>query len=171
MLDHHTVLEGELVGAILALNIIQDVPRTGRVATILLDGQVAIRSLQQRSLHQGQYLVTEFHSQLNSLVNRRLHLSVHICWVPGHTGNKGNELADEHAKAAATGDCTPPPCRIRLLACPLPASSAALRALALRDMKGEWVHRWTTSPRGRHFVTTIHKPPHPPATPPPPLPP
>ena len=37
---------------------------------------------------------------------RRQHkeMTVKICWVPGHKGVEGNEIADEHAKRATKGD-------------------------------------------------------------------
>jgi len=91
-LHTHTVFEGEILGAILALDIIRGSQRTTNV-TVLLDNQAAIRSLQQRQPRPGQYLVEEFHARLDTLLKRNPHLNIRICWVPGHEGNKGNEFS------------------------------------------------------------------------------
>jgi hypothetical protein len=148
----------ELVGAILALDIIRNACRTNN-ATILIDNQAVIQSLQQRQPRPGQYLVEEFHSQLNSLLARNPCLTIHICWVPGHEGNNGNELADRQAKATALGDYAPPMRRIRLFEQPLPTSASALKATALQLTNKEWHRRWTASSRGRRFATAINKAP------------
>jgi ribonuclease HI len=85
------VFEAELLGTILALDIIQKARRITD-ATILLDNQAAIRSLQLRRPRPGQYLVNEFYSQLDSLLSSKPDLTIHIGWIPGHEGNNGNEL-------------------------------------------------------------------------------
>jgi ribonuclease HI len=160
-LDNHTVFEGELLGTILALDIIHEKRRTTN-ATILLDNQAAIQALWQRRPSPGQYLVREFYAQINRLLEHNSCLSIKVGWVPGHKGNIGNELADKHAKTAALGDYAPPHHRSSLLEHPLPASSSALKAMACAHMTEEWNQEWTMSPRGHCFAATIDKnPPRP----------
>ncbi|THH18945.1 hypothetical protein EUX98_g8873 [Antrodiella citrinella] len=71
---HHTVFKSEVVGTILALDIIESQPRI-RAATILLDNQAAIKALAQRRPRPGQYLVNLFHK---------------TCYVRAETLRRGN---------------------------------------------------------------------------------
>lgn len=63
---NHTVFEGEVIGAILALDIIRACPRA-TAATIMLDNQAAIRALSSGRGKAGQYLLDLFHAELGSL--------------------------------------------------------------------------------------------------------
>lgn len=64
---HHTVFEAELLGAILALDIICNTPRLTK-AIILLDSQAAIQALQSRKTQSGRYLVKQFHDTLSRMI-------------------------------------------------------------------------------------------------------
>jgi hypothetical protein len=63
-LKHHTVYESEVVGVLLAADIVKEIRPTQDV-TILLDNQATIRSLNRRKHHSGQHLV--YAAQRNSL--------------------------------------------------------------------------------------------------------
>ncbi|KAF9032299.1 hypothetical protein BDZ89DRAFT_894571, partial [Hymenopellis radicata] len=97
----HTVFEAELVGLLLALDIIESTPRLTK-ATILLDSQAAIMAVRNGSTGGGgRYLVEEFYRRLKSLATKRRSLQLELRWIPGHRGAEGNERADEEAKAAS----------------------------------------------------------------------
>ncbi|KAJ7621634.1 hypothetical protein DFH06DRAFT_906250, partial [Mycena polygramma] len=125
----HTVFEGEVCGAILALDIVRECPRIRRVC-ILIDNQAAIRVTQsvRGGQQPGRYLLDIFHRKIAALLRAKPHLSFKIVWSPGHEGVEGNEKADGEAKSAAEGSSTPLRRRIKEFDCALPRSSAALKA-------------------------------------------
>lgn len=154
--SEHTVYEGELTGTIIALDIIRNTPRITS-STILLDNQSAITSIAKPAPKPGQYLVEEFHRQLRSILKARPRLRIHLMWVPGHSDNPGNELADDAAKAASEG--REAPCKNRsqivFFSKSMPTSVSAVKAAAKKKMQKEWVKEWESAPRSQKFATTI----------------
>ncbi|KAK7015378.1 ribonuclease H-like domain-containing protein [Favolaschia claudopus] len=168
-LASHTVFEGEVMGTILALDIIRNTPRI-RSATILLDNQACIRALAANRPQPGQYLIREFHCQLEALLRAkpRLEGKIHLQWVPGHNGVEGNELADQAAKEAAEGVVDVVfKGRAGWLNSPLPASIAARRAEGTKRMWKEWREEWSHSSRATKLAPIDKSPPPPPPPPPP----
>lgn len=158
--DRHTVFERELVGAILALDIIRSQPRLTK-ACILIDSQAAIKAIDQPNTASGRYLDQAFHSQLLSLAKSRWQLQVTVAWVPGHQGIQGNEDVDAEAKQAAEGRSTPTFKPIKILHHPLPASKAAVVAAKREQFNRLWRQQWQKSPKCR-FVKKIDNA-HPPS--------
>ena len=66
-ISQHTVFEGELVGVILALELLCLVPASTTTAMIALDNQAAIFAMANNARQLGQYLLNEIHSQLRAL--------------------------------------------------------------------------------------------------------
>ena len=60
---------------------------------IHLDNQAAIRSLSKYNI--GSKLVSDTKREVNKLAAKN---KVHITWVPGHSGIRGNEIADRKAR-------------------------------------------------------------------------
>ncbi len=87
---HHTIFEAELIGVLLALDIIKSTPCLTKV-TILLDSQAAIQALQSGKTKSGKYLVDEFYKQIHKIQAKRRSLRIRIQWVPGHIGVNGNK--------------------------------------------------------------------------------
>ncbi|KAK6966522.1 hypothetical protein R3P38DRAFT_2590736 [Favolaschia claudopus] len=102
-MGEHTVFESEVCGAILALDIIADIPR------LTDDCQPAIIALSSPKPQPGQYLLSASHSILGRLQRTRRTLR-----IPAHVGIAGNELVDALAKEAAQGVSTPLKSRIKL---------------------------------------------------------
>lgn len=155
---HHTVFEGEVVGLILALNIIRSIPRT-RSVTILADNQVAITAPSKPKCQPGRYLLDTFNDELAKLKKTKPYLQVHITWIPGHENVDGNERADKAAKEAAEGDTTPLKRCILNLDKELPTSIAALKAMRKKQAALEWVSSWKESPRAEKLKRFDRAPP------------
>lgn len=157
-LSEHTVFEGEVVGIVLALDIIRQEPRIKK-ATILLDNQAAIKAVHKQGPQPGQYLIHLFQSELDKLLTAKPHLSIHLAWIPGHSGVEGNEWADTEAKAAAEGNSTPLSRRIPALLHTLPRSVAALKAQHKQQTAVQWEERWRNTKRAKHMSKFDRSPP------------
>ncbi|KAK7021660.1 hypothetical protein R3P38DRAFT_2780859 [Favolaschia claudopus] len=145
-MGEHTVFESEVCGAILALDIIADIPRLTDV-DIFLDCQPAIIALSSPKPQPGQYLFSAFHAILSRLQRTRRTLRIRLRWVPAHVGIAGNELVDALAKEAAQGASTPLKSRIKLFESRLPTSRAAVIADGAKVFAKRWIEEWKTSPR------------------------
>ena len=98
----HTVFKSELVGILLALQLLRRYP-SARTALTALDNQAAIVALTNRPSQPGQYLVNTIHDQLHALRRSQPHMQVHVEWTPGHAKIRGNKRADTLTHAAAEG--------------------------------------------------------------------
>ncbi|KAK7007234.1 hypothetical protein R3P38DRAFT_3212925 [Favolaschia claudopus] len=145
-MSEHTVFESEVCGAILALDIIADIPRLTDV-DIFRDCQPAIVALSSPKPQPGQYLLAAFHAVLARILRTRRTLKIRLRWVPAHVGIAGNELVDSLAKEAAQGTTTPLRTRIILFESPLPTSRAAAAAVGAKAFARQGAEEWKTSPR------------------------
>ncbi|KAJ6589668.1 ribonuclease H-like domain-containing protein, partial [Mycena capillaripes] len=98
--EKHTVFETEVVGAILALDIVKGTPRLTSV-DVFTDCQPAILALSNPKPQPGQHLLALFHLLLHRLLRARPSLKFRMHWVPAHVGIAGNEAVDALAKEAA----------------------------------------------------------------------
>ena len=121
-----TVLEAELAGIHLALQLAAALPTTTAQVHIHLDSQLAIRACTGHPTAQpAQHHILTIHSTLCALRKSHPQTHFHLNWIPGHAGITGNEEADTLAKSAAnnlTIDATMPP--------PFPASATTPRRCA-----------------------------------------
>ncbi|KAG1765679.1 hypothetical protein EDD22DRAFT_738844, partial [Suillus occidentalis] len=93
--EEHTVYEAELVGMILAIQMLKEEGGSrGGTMALGVDNQVAILATTAFQSRPGHHLVDTFHDDLKLVIR----------WSPGHKGIPGNEAADEEAKKAASGD-------------------------------------------------------------------
>ncbi|SJL14062.1 uncharacterized protein ARMOST_17515 [Armillaria ostoyae] len=152
--------EVELIGAILALDIIKSTARLTKI-TILLDSQAAILALQSGRTKSGCYLVEEFHRQARRLQSKRKSLRIRIQWVPGHVGVAGNEAVDAEAKIAALGTTSPLFDKNTILNDPLPRSKAAALASFKKRVQMQWVDLWSSSSKCSFLKSYDRSPPSP----------
>ncbi|OAX30731.1 hypothetical protein K503DRAFT_818508, partial [Rhizopogon vinicolor AM-OR11-026] len=99
----HTVYEGELVGMILAVELLREERARGTMA-LGVDNQAAIRATGAFNSKPGHYLMDLFHDDLRKLIPTHDRRKLVVRWTPGHLNIPGNEAADEQAKLAARGD-------------------------------------------------------------------
>jgi ribonuclease HI len=145
MLDEHTVFESEVVGTILALDIIKGTPRLTSV-DIFTDCQPTIIALTSPKPQPGQYLLETFHQLHRHLLRAWPTLKVRLHWVPAHIGIAGNEAVNARTKEAAQGSSSPLSSRITLFESPLPTSKSAALAAGAKVFQERWLAEWSSSP-------------------------
>ena len=148
--NERTVFEAELVGTLLALDIILAEPRLTS-ATILLDNQSAIKALHTNKPQPGQQLVRLFHKLLMKIQKRRKTFSLQLVWVPGHCGIPGNERADELAKLAAANQspASQLPAESAAFLQNLPLSVSATKMSIKKLAHQTWTMQWQNSKYGK----------------------
>ena len=104
-LDAHTTFEAEAVGLLLALHLLS-LERGACSATIMLDNQALIQTLEHRKPKPAQHIMEELTCQISSAYRQVRHLDfeLNIMWVKGHANIEGNELVDGAAKLAVGGE-------------------------------------------------------------------
>jgi ribonuclease HI len=97
-----TVFEGELEGIRLALLLAADTPDDATAIFIHLDNQAAILACSHGPTRQpAQHLILAVLNTAECLRETHPLAELHLNWIPGHVGIRGNEIADEEAKKAA----------------------------------------------------------------------
>ncbi|KAG2343931.1 hypothetical protein BDR05DRAFT_863909, partial [Suillus weaverae] len=103
----HTVYEGELVGMILAIEMLREEGGRGTMS-LGIDNQVAICATKVFISKPGHYFMDKFHDDLRKLIPVHDDRKLTVRWTPGHQRIPGNEAADEQAKKAARGESSAP---------------------------------------------------------------
>jgi ribonuclease HI len=99
----HTVYEAEMIGMILAVEILREEGREGTMS-LGVDNQDAIRAIGAFHSKPDHYLVGKFYDDLRRFLPDNDGRKLVIRWTPGHKGIAGNEHADKQAKRAARGE-------------------------------------------------------------------
>ena len=141
--DKHNTYEAEVVGAILALWMLENTPEVvGKKVTLYIDNQALIMAVRSPKATSGQYLLNSLRQAAN-----RVGCYLSIRWISSHSKVKGNEDVDRLAKDAAIGRSSPSINLPHLLRSPLPISASALKQSYNASLKVKWKAAWEVSPR------------------------
>ena len=88
--EHHTVYEGEGIGAVLGARLISQEWGV-QSATFCIDSQAIIKAIQLTKPSPGHYIINAFHGILDMLRKKHPGIWITIRWTPGHKGIEGNE--------------------------------------------------------------------------------
>ena len=149
--EEHTVHEAELVGILLALQLISTEKHRSTSFAIGVDNQAAIQAFDSGLRSPGHHLAREAIRVANQIQKRRskAKYSLTIRWVVGHEGIPGNEAADIEAKKAARGLSSDKPSLPPYLRKNLLINPAAIKRSYHDMLKSKWKKDWISSTRGR----------------------
>ena len=144
---HHTVYEGEGVGMILGLELIQEERQVVGMVLMGTDNIAAINAMHAIKPQASHYIWDIFHKRIKMVCNKHKGMDLLVKWVPGHMDIVGNVRADAEAKKAATESSSllhklPAPLRRTL-----PRSKAATRQEYHQKIKITAIKLWAVSPR------------------------
>lgn len=148
-LTRHTTYEAEVVGVLLAAELIRK-ERAVHTATIRLDSQAVVQALGGRSAKPAQSLLNLVHEACHEWLadGRRRGRQLTIGWVSGHDGVEGNERADSEAKIAASEGSSPEDELPEALQGSALLSSLSALGGAFKEMlRARWKSLWAKSPR------------------------
>ena len=144
------VYDGELTGLLMgargASKFLEDHPDVKHVH-IFADKTAAINAIFNPLPRAGQLISHNFHKTISKLLDDDPARTVEIVWAPGHKKIRGNERADELAKAGVE----------------LGATVSGTRCNALRrakeKMKNAWVKAWKAAPNTGRYAIANQFPP------------
>ena len=139
----HNTYKAKIIGAIIALWIIQNTPETiGKNVSLCTDNQSIIDAISNPKSTSGQYLVNSLRKSANAT-----ECNLYICWMLSHSKVKGNEVVDQLAKEAAAGRSSPRAKLPHILQTTLQTSALALKQDYTLTLKTKWAQIWRNLPR------------------------
>jgi ribonuclease HI len=143
---HHTVYEGEGIGAVLGTKLISNEWGV-RSAIFYIDNQASITATQLTNPTSGHHIFDAFHDCIEALKKKHSRIHLQIKWVPGHKGVDENEQADKQAKKAITEGSSDRSELPRHLKKTLPYSKSAMKWAYNEKLKRRAQKIWQKSPR------------------------
>jgi len=120
-----------------------------KTVTVVSDSQTALRAIANPTSKSGQGIVRQILQQVKALRKRRIKVRLH--WIPGHSGNEGNETADLLAKQAVNAEEHHD---FRHLV-------SAHRRRSHQKIQEEWRQEWGTTQKGKHLKRIDRSDPRP----------
>ena len=130
--DTHNIYAAELTAIQMAIKLFEeDIDKHPNVY-IFTDNQSTIQAVDSPKRQSGQYIVKEILDTIDRIHQAKPCSTIHIKWVPGHMNIKGNEQADQAAKAAAMPTTTPPSTKMKS------AQKRSIQSMTKAQWETEW---------------------------------
>jgi ribonuclease HI len=145
--NEHMVPKAELIGIILALNLIKTEKKKSTSIAIGTDNQATIEAF-QTNLRNAVHNAAREILCLGNMLQKQTHgksFALMLQWMAGHVGIPGNELADKEAKRAAGGLCLDKNLLPLYLKCGLTINPSAVQRSHSEELKQNWKCRWRES--------------------------
>ena len=146
--DHASIFTAEAEGLKRALRFTLAIPRARGKFVIFSDSKSVLESLE--NYNSKNVIVKECLDLIYKII--KLKRTISLCWIPGHAGIEGNELADQGAKRALRREIAP-----QFL---LPYQD--LYPVVNAFVKQRWQERWDTSHARRpiklHYIQPVLSP-------------
>jgi ribonuclease HI len=114
-------------------------PTCDRTFTIVSDSKSALQAIANPSTRPGQHIVHRILDLTQRL--REIRIQIRLQWVPGHSGNPGNEAADKVAKDVVSLEEEH---QFHHLV-------SAMKQTNRENMMEEWQHEWRSTGKGQHL--------------------
>ncbi|CAE6459159.1 unnamed protein product [Rhizoctonia solani] len=129
--------EAEVIGLLLGLELLAR-EQGVESATIFIDNQAVIRTLQYETTNNLGYLFEQLDEAIGQARERNTGIKLATRWIPGHAGVSGNERVDEEAKQAANRDWNTNTVLPIGLSGEIPINPAAAKRTRREGMAEEW---------------------------------
>ena len=135
----HTVYEGECVGQLLGLHLLNRLSSglDVRTVTMAVDNQASISAHTSTKPGPGSYLISQIHKTLQAVKRSHRLARIHMHWIPSHKGIPESDRVDKEAKKAAEGAHHNLNDNVKILRQQLPASKLATKQLMHDRLKRE----------------------------------
>ena len=147
----HTVYEGECVGQLLGMGLLQR--HTSNLShsdtALLVDNQSSITSHHARKPRPGSYIIESIHTTHMDVRKRHSGIKIQIHWIPGHKDIKYSDVVDAHAKKVAEGSQHNCNNRVGILKKRLPCSRSATKQKLQARIKKQYVRNFKRLPRSK----------------------
>ena len=152
--NEHTVFEGESIGQLLGLKLLQNTYRNlnGVEVSLCVDSQAAIKRHNSWAKSPADYIFEEIHKLAREIMSAYPNVKLKIRWTPGHMRIQGNETVDTEAKKAADNPEANVNARFGILARGLPVSRSAHRQKLKDAAKAKYVRSFRDGPRFHRMV-------------------
>ena len=136
------------VSASKAANLHNDFPNISNIH-IFADNAAAILAINDPKPGPAQFFALKFHHTIKPLLDRDPNLTITVAWCPSHCDIRGNDRADELAKAATSLECQ----------IPFSVTRANARRRAKRSSLLLWQQDWRNAQKVGRYGVSNHIPP------------